>query len=66
MPLVVKLFNREKIVSQKLSVSDVTHDVSFDTTNQAQIFKESGELVRDVYVYYVLLIIKFSSNGFTL
>jgi hypothetical protein len=39
-----KNLNRKIIVSQ-LSASDVTHVVSLDTNNQAQVFKESGELV---------------------
>jgi hypothetical protein len=32
----------KKIISQ-LSACDVTHVVSLDTTNQAQVYEESGE-----------------------
>ncbi len=47
-----KTFVGKKIVSQ-LSAIVVTRVVSLDTHNQVQVFKESGELARDVFVYYV-------------
>ncbi len=33
----------KKIIS-RLSASDVTHVVSLDTNNQAEVYEESGEL----------------------
>jgi hypothetical protein len=53
----------EKMVSQ-LSASDVTCVVSLGTNNQGEVFKEIGELVRDVFVYYVILVILFFFKWF--
>jgi hypothetical protein len=43
----------------QLSASNVAHVVSLGTNNQASVFKESGELVRDLFAYYVYSLSSF-------
>jgi hypothetical protein len=42
-----------------LSASDVTHVVSLDTNNQAEVYEESRELLRDMLSSLLLLLIDF-------
>jgi hypothetical protein len=46
---------QEKIISQ-LSANDVTHVVSLDTNNQAQVLKESGDMSEEAFQFLTVLL----------